>query len=205
MKQISAYLRVICTLCLVLISVSTAYADASFAQITLPVHQRFVTRSGTAVPADPTGIYELSAEQSHTPMPEGSQHGCFRFSLQGTEAEVQIPLTYSCAGTYRYALRQVTEPSQSYEYDSACYTIVVFVQNETAGQLSTQIIVQQAEGQKCDEILFLNSYQGGGDIIVPIPETGDESQFTFWLFLFAVSLILLLFRSPWRKNSFSKL
>lgn len=178
------FLQVMLVLGLVMLSVSTANAANITVSVSLPVKQKFVIQNETGDAVNETGVYELVAEDDTMPLPEGSQNGIYSFSIQGTDREMSIPFRYDHAGVYRYSLRQITKDAEKYSYDRASYRIIVYVQNEKSGELSAQMIVQNASGEKCGEVVFHNSYKSAA---LPNPDgpaqTGDNSSLVLWIVL----------------------
>lgn len=187
-KMQKLILHALCALCIGLLSVRTVYASDDAAETWLPVRQQFTLSGESAVPVRQIGIYELSSVDPSSPMPKGSQDGKYVFSLEGANTRITIPLSYTHAGIYRYALYQITEDAENYFYDRTRYTITVYIQNEPSGGLSSQLIAEIAGGEKGREAVFSNSYK---DIDIPPepPLTGETSRLSLWAALGTLSLI----------------
>lgn len=136
-----------------------ASASPTAANVSLTVKQNFETKNA-GKETDLTGTYELYALDKNSPMPEQSEKDAYTFSLEGKQAETSLSFSYPTAGTYRYRLQQITADKEFYSYDKSLYDITVSIKKGQAGQLLAQVIVKNADGKKCGEICFNNSYRG---------------------------------------------
>lgn len=165
-----------------------AYASADKIEVNIPVIQTFYIESDSPASPIQVGTYELSAENSDFPMPEGSKNGRFEFSLTGNNATSEINILFEKTGIYHYTLKQITEDAEDCSYDRNIYTITVYVVNTPAGQFSSQIVVENGKAGKCAEICFENHYRNDGSPARP-PETGDRRTPLFWGLLSLSSFI----------------
>lgn len=145
----------------------SVYAQETQADMVLPVMQKFVLKNVQHEPDDQRGSYELTAQNPGNPMPEGSANGKYLFTMEGN-GQTALSIKYAHGGQYRYVLRQITEDAKGYTYDRAVYSITVFVEKGDKGQLTPQIIVENEQNEKCEEILFENTYTG--EEVPPAPE-----------------------------------
>ena len=123
-----------------------ASASPTAANVFLTVKQNFETKNA-GKETDLTGT-------------EQSEKDAYAFSLEGKQAETSLSFSYPTAGTYRYRLQQITADKEFYSYDKSLYDITVSIKKGQAGQLLAQVIVKNADGKKCGEICFNNSYRG---------------------------------------------
>lgn len=192
-KQI---LLTLCGICIGLLSASTVYAADYTVETALPVKQHVVIQEGTSVPVRPTGVYELSAAEQDTPMPQGSKNGSYLFSIEGNDKQADIPLSYTHAGVYVYTLRQITADAAYYTYDKTVYTVTAYIQNDPSGGLTCQLIMENAHKEKCGEAVFRNSYHGPKtDDSSESPSTGEENDVALWVTLGVLSLAVMRFLS----------
>lgn len=184
---------------------NAVYAKEIQAYVLLPVSQEFIVKNAVSNTLDKTGKYELTAMKKDCPMPSGSQDGKYIFTIEDTVGQTTIPLTYVHGGVYRYQLQQTTREAENYTYDRTCYTINVYIKNGESGQLIPQIIVTNEQGEKCEEIMFQNSYTGkvipnneikkteGGNLQSnDSPRTGDIANIGVWLGVMLVALACIL-------------
>lgn len=199
MKAKNLYLKALLIGTLMLMFVSTAYAN-DCVKTTLPISQEIVMTDPDDSPETLSCHYVLSTEQEDAPMPEGSKDGEYFFSIDGMDAKTTIPLCFNHAGVYRYTLYQMDKDTEYRICDRSHYEATVYVLNEPNGALSTQVIVQENGGEKSGEILFRTVYR---DIPSSNPEqesapqssspkTGDSVNITLWMILAVVSLFTLL-------------
>lgn len=194
-----------------LFSVSTVFASANTVDVSLPVKQIFTVQSTSAKPANQTGTYVFSAVSEDAPMPENSQDRSYSFSIQGTEQQAVIPLTFQHGGIYNYTLRATNQNDAQYTYDTARYDITVYVQNEE-NRLTTQIIVENEKKEKCESIQYCHTYKELANTPDQSPQrpgtpikTGDSDHLVLWCgltisALLAMVLLVKTKRSQSEKN-----
>lgn len=136
---------------------SAVYAQQTQADVILPVVQKFTVKNAKDDSVNRQCSYELVALDADNPMPAGSTSGRYDFTLDGN-AEQKLSLTYVHGGIYKYHLRQTTEKADNYHYDGRFYTICVYVENGQNGQLTSQVIVENEQKEKCDNLIFENSF-----------------------------------------------
>lgn len=160
---------------------------------------------------DKKGTYEMTALDFDNPMPEGSTDGRYTFSLKG-DKQAELAMTYDHGGVYRYQLRQTTKDAERYTYDRAVYIVSVYINNGENGQLIPQVIVENEQKEKCEDILFENtytvktvpatpgtSYQPTGNTDRTLVNTGDTTNVAIWITMLLIAFggivaILLLQR-----------
>lgn len=189
-------------------SVSQVFAASDMAEVPLTVKQSFVVKN-PAKEMDFTGTYEFCTTDEEAPMPEGTKEGIYSFSLNGEQAETTIDLQYLHAGVYHYQLEQTTAEKKGYQYDKSCYDIMVYVKNGDNGELISQVVAKNEDGEKCGELEFLNSYQGKkpGAFAPSDPskpnkpvKTGDTTHIMVYVGIAAGSLFLILALVYFRKH-----
>lgn len=192
----------------ILLSESTAFAQEIKADVSLKVMQEFTISNVASGSVDTKGSYELTALEEGCPMPAGSTDGKYNFTLKDNE-QSELLFRYMRGGQYKYQLRQTTEDAGQYHYDRTIYTISVYVKNGDNGQLIPLVIVENAHGEKCENILFQNSYTGkesttddGSDEVI---ETGDKTNVKIYIAMlvmaFATVCITVLIQKKNRKKS----
>lgn len=190
---------------------STVSAQETDADVRLPVMQRFTLKNAQQDSVDKKGTYEMTALDFDNPMPEGSTDGRYTFSLKG-DKQAELAMTYDHGGVYRYQLRQTTKDAERYTYDRAVYIISVYINNGENGQLIPQVIVENEQKEKCENILFENTYTiktvpatpgtpdklTGNTDKTPV-KTGDTTNAAVWITMLLIAFsgivaILLLQR-----------
>lgn len=192
-------------------SVSQVFAASDMAEVPLTVKQSFVVKN-PAKEMDFTGTYEFCTTDEEAPMPEGTKEGIYSFSLNGEQAETTIDLQYLHAGVYHYQLEQTTAEKKGYQYDKSCYDIMVYVKNGDNGELISQVVAKNEDGEKCGELEFLNSYQGNptessepsnpekpNDPSKPV-KTGDTTPIMMYVLLVVGALLLIVVLAYFRKH-----
>lgn len=191
--------------------VSQVFAASDMAEVPLTVKQSFVVKN-PAKEMDFTGTYEFCTTDEEAPMPEGTKEGIYSFSLNGEQAETTIDLQYLHAGVYHYQLEQTTAEKKGYQYDKSCYDIMVYVKNGDNGELISQVVAKNEDGEKCGELEFLNSYQGNptessepsnpaktNDPSKPV-KTGDTTPIMMYVLLVVGALLLIVVLAYFRKH-----
>lgn len=105
-------------------------------------------------------LIKWKAEDSLSPMPEGSVDGVYTVKTTG-EGEVEIPaMVYSKVGIYSYTVWQEPGTSELGHYDSTVYNVKVYVTNaeDGSGLEYTILAYLEDESKKLDEIQFSNTY-----------------------------------------------
>ena len=170
--------------------------------VEIPVRQVFHGDEGKETPE---GIfeYEMTAQESGAPMPEGSKDGVYGFSMKGTESRKIGMLVFEHGGIWSYQIRQqISDKKENYIYDPAIYTIEIYVKNSERG-LTAEMIIMNESGSKCDEVGFENTYTRGKTETTPVPtidvasvktsgvKTGDENPVGGYAGLLLMSLFLI--------------
>lgn len=153
----------------------------------LPVQQIFHTGETEEQP-DGSFEYELTALEKENPLPESNTaDGVYLFSMNGTESREIGPMVFTHGGIYHYQIRQkISEEKEHYTCDRTVYAIDIYVKNGRQG-LTTEMIVRNTGGSKCEGIEFENTYTAPGVETTPGPaptvspgtvstvKTGDEN------------------------------
>lgn len=190
-------------ICAMLTSLSVFAAEPSVG-VKIPAEQRFENQSGQE--AESTFHYILKAADRGVPMPKGSKEDTYSFSMTGTQRIFLDEISYVTPGVYHYeAFQEVSEPHEDYQYDGSRYIVEIHVKNTVSQGLETEIFIQNDEGEKCEGLIFENSFKGkseekqppkdgGQDSKNPV-KTGDETAVSAWLILMVVSSISMLWLS----------
>lgn len=151
--------------CLVFLT-SIALAQGEIG-ISLPAVSVIVTGEPQEVPE--TFEILLEAEDSSSPMPEGSENGAYKAYVKGGDMKTLPTIRFSSVGIYRYKIRQIPGTNELGVYDDSVYHITIYIvniigENGLDGLESSVIIRRNDEVEKLDYIDFKNEY------LVEIPE-----------------------------------
>ena len=195
------------------------------------------------LPLQAAAAYETSAYIPATIQLSGFDRGEFALELTALEGapapkeyilrrsgagEVLFgPIVYSEPGVYRYHVEQNPGEDAGIEYDGAQFEATVFVENDGAGGLTSQVSAVRLDASAGGEavksdIVFLNRRHGGSGggggssssqeeakpaaaavmLAAPVkaPKTGDVSQLGVWVCLLAGSLAAIAGVRHWRKR-----
>ena len=190
---------------LLIMTNSVAYAAENQISVELAVKQTIAYENTATEPFHKTGTYELTSLAEEAPMPEGSEHNVYAFSINGVDETVKIPMVYTHGGMYQYQLTQTTKKQDAYTYDETKYKITVLVKNSKNGGLVAEVMAENGSGKKCGDIIFQNKYHGQKKQVVqnttPV-KTGDETNMIIWFILGSGSVMLFIFakRNTRRKS-----
>lgn len=121
----------------------------------LPVSQTFKNSTGENV--DDTFTYRIKAADQNNPMPNGIKGNTF--SIEGTK-EMSLEITFDRVGIYEYEIKQDSANKRAgYTNDSTVYTVTVYVRNDEADGLKTDLLIQNQDGNKVERLEFTNSYK----------------------------------------------
>lgn len=176
---------------------SVVYARQAPSTAILPIIQKFTVNSAQYDSVDKQCSYELVSLDTDSPMPEGSVSGRYHFTLDGS-GQQKLSVTYTHGGVYQYRLRQATADADRYHYDRHIYTIYVYVENGQNGALTTQVIAENEQKEKCESISFENSYTGKNSPGTQTTEnqnpsggrghvkTGDHATIAVWIWMLLI-------------------
>lgn len=213
-KSITAYRRYILLpmLAVVLIlSAATVQASSGYAEIQVPVSQKFEVKQGIVPAGGNIFSYTFTSKDAGSPMPEGSKDGVYSFTMKDTQKENLAAITYKQVGEYEYELRQaVTDEKEGYHYDQQTYQVLVSVRSREGSGLYADLIIKNEAGEKAEEAFFENTYTGkkqSGSTGTngtspnyttpasqgrPLVKTGDETKLSLLLALLAGSFLVLI-------------
>ena len=145
--------------------------------------------------------FELKAENSEYPMPDGSANGVKRISIIGSGSAEFGAWNYEVEGTYRYTVSEINTGVDGYIYDANAYTIRDEVVLE-GGQLLVFRSITDSTGVQASSFDFVNIYKEAPAEITPEtinqtgratigPKTGDFSNPALWTALIITSGIML--------------
>ena len=190
---------------LLIMTNSVAYAAENQISLELAVKQTIEYENTATEQFNKTGTYELTGLTEEAPMPEGSEHNVYAFSINGVDETVKISMVYTHGGMYQYQLTQTTKKQDAYTYDETKYKITVYVKNSENGGLVAEVMAENGSGKKCGDIIFQNEYHGQkkqvGQNTTPV-KTGDETNMIIWFILGSGSVMLFIFakRNTRRKS-----
>jgi len=150
--------------------------------------------------------FQLKAEDSSNPLPEGSRGDTKILKIRGSgEADFGV-WSYTKAGRYRYFVSEIDTNSKGYKYDKVIYTIT---DNVTAsdGQLVLSRTVTDSAGKPTGAYIFTNRYSASASGSF-LPKTGDVLKFAPLLCLLALAILVavgILVTGSRRKNSEKRL
>ena len=187
-------------LCSVLVSVP-AFAAGSSAVAQIPAEQRFEAESSQET--EDTFHYILKALEDSAPMPGGSEDGIYPFSMTGTQEILLNGITYTEPGIYQYEVFQLTDEKQDgYQYDNSYYSVDIVVRNTPSQGLAPEIIIKNEKGEKCDRLIFENSFkdqsvtgqppEGNSQSGTNTVKTGDDTKVGKWLLIMAISGVCVI-------------
>lgn len=190
---------------LLIMTGSVAYAAENQISVELAVKQTIEYEHTATEPFHKTGTYELTGLTEEAPMPEGSEHNVYAFSINGVDETVKIPMVYTHGGMYQYQLTQTTQKQDAYTYDETKYKITVYVKNSENGGLVAEVMAENGSGKKCTDITFRNQYEKKGSVeqqtAGPV-KTGDETRILLWLLTLSGSAFAVLCLCTIRKRKF---
>lgn len=132
--------------------------------------------------------YRLEAAEADVPLPEKQQ-----LTAVGEEP-VAFDITYTDPGSYRYTLTQIPGNAENWTYDTAVYTVEVYVlQDENLEKLEAHVFYYNEDGEKTDGI-FVNKYTNpsvpseSGDNVV---KTGDNGSLLTWAILLVICGVVI--------------
>lgn len=189
---------------LLIMNNSVVYAAEHQMSVELAVKQTIEYENTATEQFNKTGTYELTGLTEEAPMPEGSEHNAYAFSIDGVDETVKIPMVYTHGGMYQYQLTQTTKKQDAYTYDETKYKITVYVKNSENGGLVAEVMAENGSGKKCGEITFLNKYERKGDTHQQgkdTVKTSDETTMSIWLLMLGCSAFMILFIGTVKKRN----
>ncbi len=148
---------VIAVIMLMLLAVSTAdvyAAEEKALSIEVPAE---VILSGPVLDSKDTFTIELDAETSGAPLPEGAKDGSFSDSVEGAGL-LKFRMEYSSVGIYSYTIKQLKGDNADCTYDTAEYTLTVYVTVAKDGTVEATTVLEDRDGNKTDTAVFKNTY-----------------------------------------------
>lgn len=195
-----------CLLVFIMLEPLGVYA-ASTSAVTLSLEQEFFTsHTGLSVSME----YVLTAVEPGNPLPEGSSGDSYTVTMPSDQKTVNITIVYTKSGTYQYELKEKAPTDFPFTWKPQTYHITVQVGQD----FTTIITIRNNEGKKVSVMSW--SYTDikdptpspkptpkptvkptPGGTVNPnnpskIPQTGDQSSMTLWVFLGVLSSLGLL-------------
>ena len=168
----------------------SAFADDTANAVTLAKHQvtkHFVMAEGLDVP-DEEFTFEATADTVDAPVVTinsisyNSADNKGTLSTEGVytvdkEADITFG-TFPHAGTYKYTVTETAGNANGITYDSTSYTMMVYVANNSTGDLEVQSITVEADNGKQDDLSFTNTYRKNGSLTITKKTEGDLADKT---------------------------
>jgi len=129
--------------------------------------------------------FKLAARDASNPMPEGSVNGVKTIQITGSGEGGFGTWSYDKPGVYYYAVSEVNAGEAGYTYDTAVYAFTDTV-TEKDDRLILSRAVTNGLNKPVTALAFINKYSEGKDG----PKTGDDTNKTFYIILFAASSVL---------------
>ena len=141
------------------------------AEVSLGITKNVIDLIGkTFEDIDETFEFELTAENTQTPMPENNMA-----TVKGTGTASFGTISFEETGTYTYTIKEKTENSkEDYEYDDSVYTVVYEVTN-TEGLLEATKKVKK-NGITASSVVFENKYKKEEKTKKPSGEDKKEEE-----------------------------
>lgn len=152
---------------------------AQTASVSIPVSQIF--KNGSSESVDAAFTYRIAPKEVGNPMPENAKDGTF--TMEGTKNLSLGPITFKRVGIYEYEVSQVIKSKNTgYTYDEKVYKVMVYVKNDDADGLRTELFLIKKDGDKdgskVESIEFSNSYQEQATVITSEDDTTTEKKTT---------------------------
>lgn len=146
---------------LMLVMSLNAFAPAVYAAEALNVEIPVSVVLDGEVPQEAEEFHiKWKAQDSLSPMPEGSTDGVYTVEITGA-GEASVPaMIYSKVGIYSYTAWQEPGSGDLGHYDSTVYKVKVYVTNaeDGSGLEYTVLAYLEDESKKLEKIQFLNTY-----------------------------------------------
>lgn len=116
----------------------------------------------------------LTPDDEAYPMPEGTVDGAYSLKITGAAKKEFPAIVFTRVGVYTYQVKQLAGTNKDCTYDTAVYSVKVFVTNAEEGGLEANMVVYSSSESDKTEILFHNKYK-----VVPpptdptLPQTGQ--------------------------------
>lgn len=174
-----------------------------------------ISLSGTLPETKEEFSVYLKADNAAFPMPSGSKDGMYVLKIAGAGSKNIPQITYDTVGVYTYTIYQEAGKNEACTYDDMVYTLKVTITNKEdySGLESTVVLHPYKGDEKLTDVEFKNEYKteepptppiGGTDESGPTEpstppvdnsgvQTGDQTDFVFYIVLLAGSLSLMIF------------
>ena len=86
--------------------------------------------------------------------------------------------TFPHAGLYEYTVQETAGTENGVTYDTASYDLNVYVINDADGELQVQSITAEKDGEKQDELAFVNTYRKNGSLAISKTTVGNLADKT---------------------------
>ncbi len=145
--------RIICGIVLAAVLVSALALSAMAVEkpitVSIPVEIRL---AGAAPGADERFSVEISAKTSGAPMPDESVQ-----QIDGTGTGIFV-INYNATGAYSYIVKQIPGNNADCVYDTAVYTLKVYVTVNESGVLEVTTLLFDSSDEKINTAVFTNEY-----------------------------------------------
>lgn len=139
---------------------TTAFAASDNLVAKIPVK---ITLNGTLPSEAETFTVQVKADTAGAPLPAGSTGGVYEMKLSASSGnvlngELAIDFTSAGIGTYEYTISQVAGSDPDCKYDTAVYSMKVYVLNkEDMSGYEMHVVITNGD-QKPDSFSFTNTY-----------------------------------------------
>lgn len=180
--------------CLIILTQGMVCSAADVVSVELEVCQEIT--GDTKEDAGAVFIYEMTAQDPDTPMPEGTENGKYTFQISGVDSILIAPIQYYKGGVYTYEIERKSTVDGYLCGENSRYTVMVYVKNTDQG-LEPTCIYETEEGAKAGKLLF--TYEKEREEVIPEKakgvKTGDtmESEELVMLVLAGLAGMCIIF------------
>ncbi len=143
---------------LVLLSASVSAFATETPEVIIPVN---ISLSGAVPETAEDYTVVMKADDSSFPMPNGSESDEYELTVTG-EGKADFPsISYNHVGVYTYTISEEKGNNEKCTYDSAVYSLTVYITNAEDGNglEATAVLYSSLGGDKLDAAKFTNSYE----------------------------------------------
>ncbi len=143
---------------LLLLSASVSAFATETPEVIIPVS---VSLSGAVPETAEDYTVVMKADDSSFPMPNGTESDKYELTVTG-EGKADFPsISYNHVGVYTYTISEEKGNNEKCTYDSAVYSLTVYITNAEDGNglEATAVLYSSLGGDKLDVAEFTNSYE----------------------------------------------